>query len=140
MSYTYSQQRAAGASTIIQQAFAWMFGGLLATAGAAVFGASSQPFQHALATNQILFFGLIIGELGLVFVISAGITRLAPATAIVLYLVYAVLNGLTFSSIFLIYTGQSIAAAFLSTALIFGVMSLYGYTTKKDLWQSAVSR
>jgi FtsH-binding integral membrane protein len=134
MKTSYAQGRVVvGASSIIQQAFGWMFGGLLATAGTAIFAASSLPFQEALHSNPIIFIGLIIAELVLVMVISAGITRLAPPVAVALYLTYAVLNGLTFSSIFMVYTGESIGAAFVSASFAFGIMALFGYVTKKDL-------
>jgi uncharacterized protein len=65
--------------------------------------------------------------------LSAGIGRLAPTTASALFIVYAALNGLTMAAIFLVYTRTSIASTFFITASTFGVMSLYGYTTKRDL-------
>jgi FtsH-binding integral membrane protein len=133
MKANYVQGQVAGAATIIQQAFAWMFGGLLATAFTAIFAAESRPFQEALQTTPLLFFGLIIAEFGLVIGLSAGLTRLSQPVATGLYLVYAVLNGLTLSSIFMVYTKEAIGGAFLSASLAFGVMALFGYVTKKDL-------
>ena len=75
----------------------------------------------------------MIAELGLVIWLSRGINRLAPATAALLFFVYAALNGITFSVLFVVYTLGSVAHTFLSTAALFGVMSILGYTTKMDL-------
>jgi FtsH-binding integral membrane protein len=80
-----------------------------------------------------LFFGLIIGELVLVFVISGRITRLAPATAAGLFLLYSALNGVTLSGIFIAYAASTVTKAFVATAVMFAAMSVYGATTKKDL-------
>ncbi|HWD40708.1 MAG TPA: Bax inhibitor-1/YccA family protein [Fimbriimonas sp.] len=133
MKPNYIQQRAVGESTILQQSFAWMFVGLLLTAGSAVFAASNMPFRQALRDNSILFIGLIIVELVLVFAISASVTSLAAPVAMLLFAAYALINGLTLSVIFFVYASGSIAAAFVSSALIFGIMACFGYATKKDL-------
>ena len=74
-----------------------------------------------------------VTQIGLVIGLSARIDRLAPGTAIALFIAYAALNGLTLSAIFLVYTYTSIAQAFLAAAATFGAMSLYGATTKRDL-------
>jgi uncharacterized protein len=76
---------------------------------------------------------LFLAQIGLVVVLSAAINRIAPLAAVVLFIAYAALNGLTLSGIFLAYTSTSIAQTFLATAATFGVMSLYGATTKRDL-------
>jgi FtsH-binding integral membrane protein len=76
---------------------------------------------------------LIIAELGLVIALSAAINRLSSSTALFMFMAYAFLNGLTLSAIFLVYTRASIANTFFVTAGTFGVMSVYGYTTKRDL-------
>jgi hypothetical protein len=83
--------------------------------------------------NQILFFGLIIAELALVFVISARIQRMQASTATGLFILYSVLNGVTLSFIFLIYTRASIASTFFVCAATFVACSIYGWTTKRDL-------
>jgi FtsH-binding integral membrane protein len=76
---------------------------------------------------------LLIVELGLVVGLSWGINRISPATAMLLFFAYAVLNGLTFSVLFVVYTLGSVATTFLATAALFGAMSIIGYTTKMDL-------
>jgi FtsH-binding integral membrane protein len=75
----------------------------------------------------------ILAPLAMVFVISFGINRLAPATAQMLFWVFAALMGISLSSIFLVYTHTSIVRVFFITAASFGALSLYGYTTKRDL-------
>ena len=76
---------------------------------------------------------MILAPLGLVMVMSFGINRLSPATALALFFVYAGLLGLSLSTIFLVYTGASITRVFFISAATFGAMSLYGYTTQRDL-------
>ena len=76
---------------------------------------------------------LMLGTLGLVLFISFRIQRLQSATALALFMVYAALLGLSLSSIFLVYTGASITRVFFISAASFGALSLYGYTTQRDL-------
>ncbi len=80
-----------------------------------------------------VFWGLIIGELVLVLVLSWAAKRISATTATILFVAYAALNGLTLAPIFLIYSLGSIAATFFVTAGTFGAMSAYGYFTKRDL-------
>ena len=76
---------------------------------------------------------LLLGTLGLVFFISFRIDTLQYTTALTLFMVYAALLGVTLSSIFLVYTGASITRVFFISAASFGALSLYGYTTQRDL-------
>jgi hypothetical protein len=95
--------------------------------------ASSPPLVYAIATNRLLFWAVIIAQLGIVVMLSARVARLAPAMAAILFLVYAALTGLTLSVVLLAYTGQSIATTFVVTAGMFGAMALYGTTTSRSL-------
>jgi hypothetical protein len=117
----------------VNQSFAWMFGGLLLTALASFIVASNNAMANLILNNNIVFFGLIIIELVLVFFLSLRVQRMSFGAALTTFLVYSVLNGLTISAIFFVYTASSIAVCFLISALVFGVMALYGYTTKRDL-------
>jgi len=119
--------------SVINQAFAWMFGGLLLTALASFAVESSNSLANLILNNNIIFFGLIIVELALVFFLSIRIQKLSFGAALFTFLVYSLLNGLTISAIFFIYTASSIASVFVISALIFGIMALIGYTTKRDL-------
>jgi uncharacterized protein len=76
---------------------------------------------------------LLLGTLGMVFFISWRISSLSPSTAFTLFMVYAALLGLMLSSIFLVYTGVSVTRVFFISAASFGALSLYGYTTQRDL-------
>jgi FtsH-binding integral membrane protein len=107
--------------------------GLATTALVSLYTASSPKMLAFIFGNSIVFFGLIIAELGLVIGVSAGINRLQASTAIMMFFLYSALNGLTLSAIFVAYTRASVANTFFITAGTFGAMSLYGYTTKRDL-------
>ena len=113
--------------------YQWMALGLGLTAAAAFLTAQSPAMQQIIFGNQLVFFGLIIGELLLVVGISAGIRRMSASTASGLFLLYSALNGLTLSFVLLLYTGESVAMTFVICAGMFGAMSVYGMTTKKDL-------
>jgi len=120
-------------ATFLRGVYGWMFVGLLITAVVAFAVVSSPALVQTLTSNRILFFGLIIAELALVVVVSARVATLAPAAAAGLFLLYAALNGITLSLILLVYTGGSVATAFLSTAAMFGALALYGSITKRSL-------
>jgi len=117
---------------VLRRVYVWMAFGLLITAGTAAFVSASPLFQ-ILAGQPLIFFVLMIAEIGLVIGLSWGINRLSPEVAALLFLAYAVLNGLTFSVLFMVYTLGSVAGTFVATAALFGAMSIIGYTTKMDL-------
>lgn len=119
-------------AAVLRRVYVWMALGLLVTAGTAAFVSVSPLFQ-VLAGQPLLFFVLMFAELGLVMGLSWGIDRISPATAMLLFFVYAALNGVTFSMLFVVYTLGSVAGTFLATGALFGVMSVLGYTTKMDL-------
>jgi FtsH-binding integral membrane protein len=117
----------------IRRVYNWMGLGLALTALVAMYTASNPNLMGMILGTPFLFFGLILGELALVFALSAAINRLAASTAMLMFFVYSALNGLTLSVIFLAYTRASITSTFFITAGTFGAMSLYGYTTQRDL-------
>ncbi len=86
-----------------------------------------------IATNRILFIGLLMGEFLLVVVLTAAINRLSPVVAGLGFIAYAALNGVTLSILMLVYTGASLAETFVIVAATFGVMTLFGWTTHWDL-------
>ncbi len=120
-------------TSFLRSVYGWMFVGLGITAAVALSVASSPALLQAIFANRLLFFGMIIAELGLVFFLSARVQKIAPATASALFIVYSALNGATLSFIFLAYTGASIASTFVITAGMFGALALYGSTTKRSL-------
>lgn len=123
----------AGLSTFINRVYNWMALALMVTGLTAYAVASSETLIYAILSNQILFYGLLIGEILLVGYISGAINKLSSTTATMLFMLYSVMNGLTLSIIFLIYTAESLAGTFFICAGTFAVMSIYGYYTKKDL-------
>ena len=80
-----------------------------------------------------LFWGLMIAQLGIVFVLSARVEQLAASTAALLFIVYSALTGVTMSFVLLAYTGESVATTFVVTAGMFGAMAVYGTTTRRSL-------
>jgi FtsH-binding integral membrane protein len=121
------------ASAFLWRVYAWMGIGLALTAIVAYLVASSPTVVETLVGNRMVFFGLMLAELGLVFFISARATSLAPTTAAGLFALYSALNGVTLSVILLAYTGESIATTFVVTAGMFGALAFWGATTKRSL-------
>ncbi|MBK6693627.1 MAG: Bax inhibitor-1/YccA family protein [Myxococcales bacterium] len=113
--------------------YRWMTVGLFLTATVAYGVASSRTLLEIIVGNRMVFWGLILGEFGLVFALSASVHRLSAAAAGAMFLLYSALNGATLSILLLIYTGNSVAAALAVTAGTFATMSLYATVTKKDL-------
>lgn len=132
-SLTITQAQSQASTVFLAKVFNWMAIGLALTAGAAFLVATSPAAQSIIFGNKLVYYGLIFGELGLVFYLSARVDRLSAQTATGLFIGYALLNGLTLSAILLLYTGASIASTFLITAGMFGAMAVYGMVTKKDL-------
>jgi FtsH-binding integral membrane protein len=118
--------------TFVNRVYGWMAGGLGLTALVAAFTASSPAIMQAVFGTPLLWVLFLI-ELGLVFGVSAAINRISAATATMLFLLYAALNGVTLSGIFYVYTTQSLATTFLVTSLTFGGVAAYGAVTKRDL-------
>lgn len=118
---------------LMRKVYLWMTLALVITGFAAYYVASSETLMTALFTNQILFWGLVIGELVLVFALSAAINKLSLTTATLMFVLYSVVNGATLSFIFILYTTASITNVFFITAGTFAAMAVFGYFTKTDL-------
>jgi len=117
----------------VRSVYNWMAIGLALTGFVAFYVANSESMMRLIFGNQLVFFGLIIGELALVFTISARVQKIKASTATALFVLYAALNGATLSAIFLIYTRTSITSTFFICAATFVTCSIYGMTTKRDL-------
>lgn len=120
-------------NAFVQSVYNWMAIGLALTAVVAFFTASSETMMRFIFGNRMVFFGLIIGELVLVFTLSARVAKMQASTATALFVLYAGLNGLTLSAIFIAYTGASIASTFFVCSATFLACSVYGWMTKRDL-------
>ncbi len=119
--------------TIMRNVYLWMTAGLLLTGVVAMGLASNPQAVISLVRNTFLFFAIIIGEIALVFFLSARIMSLSPMAATLGFALYSILNGVTLSVIFLAYTGASIASTLFITAGTFAGMSIYATVTKRDL-------
>lgn len=118
---------------LMRKVYVWMTLALCIT-GLTAYGVASSPnLLMTIYQNSILLWGLIIGELALVMAVTAAINRLSLTTATMLFILYSALNGVTMSSIFLVYTMASIVKVFFISAGTFAAMAFVGYTTKRDL-------
>ncbi len=127
------QQARTGLQTYMAQVYGWMTCGLLLTAVVSWYAANTPAVLELIFSNRITFFGLIIVQLGLVFVLSGMVHKLSGAVATGLFMFYSAITGLTVASIFLVYTSSSIAGTFVVAGGMFGAMSFWGYTTRRDL-------
>lgn len=111
--------------------FTWLFVGLLIT--------FASGYALSMNTNMMLklvSFGALpiaIIEIGIALFLSIRLPKMNPMTAKILYIVYSVLTGITFSTIFVVFEISSLISIFIIAAIIFGLLALYGYTTKRDL-------
>lgn len=119
--------------SILKNVYLWMTLGLAMTGIVAMYVAGNTELLRALVLNRMAFFGLIIGEFALVFLLSARIMTLSPTAAMLSFVLYSILNGVTLSVVFVAYTGTSIAQAFFVAAATFGTLSIYAITTKREL-------
>ncbi len=135
--YEMIREKEQGASmalpALMRKVYVWMTLALVITGFTAYGVASSPGIITALLSNMLLFWGLFIAEIALVWIVSARINRMSITTATLLFVAYSILNGVTLSIIFLAYTMSSITSVFFITAGTFAAMSLIGLFTKADL-------
>src|SRR5262245_10903311 len=120
-------------TAFLRAVYGWMCAGLAVTGVVAYLIGSSPALLQALVGNYMLVIGLFIGQLALVFYLSARAHTLAPGTATAIFLGYAALTGVTLSVLVLAYTGASIATTFVVTAGMFGALAFYGTTPSRSL-------
>ncbi len=132
-SMDYSRSKVEVVNAFMRGVYGWMTLGLGLTAVTAYLTSTSQAMLQLIYGNHFVLFGLMIGTIILVMVISTGINKMAPSTATGLFLLYSGLMGVMLSSVFIVYTGATLMSAFAVSAGMFGAMSLYGLVTKKDL-------
>ena len=123
----------AAQSSLMRSVYTWMTLALAITGLTAMYMAKSLTVLNMMMQNSMMFWGILIAEVVLVMYMSARIHKISFTTATLLFIAYSVLNGMTLSILFLIYTMSSIATTFFVTAGTFGVMAIFGYVTKKDL-------
>lgn len=134
MDYRYGRTFEEVVNSVMKSVYLKMTFAILITAFISLGTAYFAPgFAATLATNSWVYWGLAIAEIGIVIYLSARLNSMSSTTATLLFYVFAILNGLTLSLIYYMYTKQSIATTFFVTAGAFGAMSVYGYVTKTDL-------
>ncbi len=126
------QRANTGVQAYMAQVYGWMTVGLLLTAFVAWYSINSNLYI-AIASSNVLFFGLIIAQLGLVMGLSFLLPKMNGMAATGFFMLYSVLTGLTISVVLAAYTPVSVASTFFITSAMFGALSVYGYTTKRDL-------
>lgn len=120
-------------NAFLRAVYGWMAAGLAITAATAWLIAGSPVIVRAIATNRLLFWLLIGGQLGIVIALSARVDRMAASTASLLFAVYSALTGVTMSFVLMAYTGESVANTFVVTAGMFGGLAIYGTVTRRSL-------
>ncbi len=125
--------RAEVVNAFMRGVYLWMTIGLAVTAFCAYLTLNNETVFRFVFANSMVYIGLLVAEVALVFVISAAIHKLSGAAATGLFLLYSALNGVTLSALMAIYTSQSVFQAFLTAAGMFGAVSVYGMVTKRDL-------
>jgi len=119
--------------SFISRTFLWMTLGLVVTAVVAYVVATTPAFVEFVYGNPWITFGLLIAQVLVVLALAVAIKNMAPAVATLIFMGYAALTGLTFSSVILFYTAESVASTFVVTAGMFGILAIIGMTTKIDL-------
>ena len=120
-------------ATLMRNVYIWMTLALVITGLTAMVTAKSEALMTFIFTNNWALIALMILQLGLVFYFSARINRMSFSTATAVFILYSAITGLTFSSIFVVFSMSSIATTFFITAGMFAAMALVGSFTKKDL-------
>ena len=123
----------AAQATLLRSVYLWMTLALIITGFVAMYVAKSYTLVNMMIQNSMMFWGVLIAEVALVWYLSARIYKMSFTTATILFIVYSILNGVTLSILLLVYTANSIATTFVVTAGTFGTMAIFGYITKKDL-------
>lgn len=124
--------------SLMRSVYIWMALALAVTGLTAMTIATQPQIVYAIFANRAIFWMLMLAELGLVIYLSARIMKMSFATAGIVFVVYALLNGVTLSSLFMAYTAESLAQTFFVTAGTFGAMAVIGFLVKRDL--SAIGR
>lgn len=132
-SFVAGEARDVRVTSFLGKVYGWMFLGLLITTVTAFVVASSPFLIETLILNRILFWGLVFGQLGLVFWLSARVESMSPTTAALLFMIYSGTVGITTSVILLVYTASSLVTTFMVTAGMFGALAIYGTFTKRSL-------
>lgn len=120
-------------NAMLRKVYIWMCAALAITGLVAYYVSNSYMILSYIYSSKWVLWTIIFGEFGLVIGLSAAINRISATAATLMFILYALLNGLLMSSIFMVYSISSIGTTFFVTAGTFGAMAVYGSVTKKDL-------
>lgn len=112
----------AAQATLLRSVYLWMTLALIITGFVAMYVAKSYTLVNMMIQNSMMFWGVLIAEVALVWYLSARIYKMSFTTATILFIIYSILNGVTLSILLLVYTASSIATTFFVTAGTFGTM------------------
>lgn len=132
----YTAERVADASyvsRIMKRVYLKMFLAMIVTAVTSFVCMNVPAVFFTLMNNSGLYFGLLIAEVVLVFVLAGALNKLSSPVASLIFYVYSILNGVVLSAILAAYSPNSVFTTFIITAAVFGTMTVYGYVTKSDL-------
>ena len=127
------QNTQARANGLLKHVYGYMFVGLLLTSVFSFLVSQSRRAVAFIYSNPFVTIILCVAELALVFYLSARIERISMRSAQLCFFAYSILTGVTLSSVFLVYTGASIAKAFVTTCLMFGGLTVYAGVTKRNI-------
>ncbi|PGK52409.1 hypothetical protein CN918_32000 [Priestia megaterium] len=125
-------QSSSSTSAHLKKVYAWMFLAILVTAVVSVFIAENDSLFNSIFTSKTIIVLLVV-EVLFAFILGPVIVKLPPAVGFIMFMIYSILNGITLSVIFEVYTTASIANTFFIAAGMFAAISIYGYTTKRDM-------
>ncbi len=128
-----TRSTAQAVATFMSRVYLWMMAGIAISGITAYFVSTRPDIVSYMMQNPFIFYGLIIFQLVAVIALSGWVQSMSLSVASLIYALYATLVGLTFSSLFLVYTMESISSAFFVTSFAFAGLSLFGFTTKRDL-------
>ena len=131
--FSSPEQIARDQQRFISKVYGWMAGALAITGLTAWWAASNYDLMLFFANNRGVLIFMFIGQILLVGSLAGWINKMSSQIAMLIFIIYAVLTGFIFSTLFLVYTSGSLATTFLITGGMFAVMSIYGWTTGKDL-------
>ena len=120
-------------SKVMKRVYLKMFFAMIVTALTSFVCVNVPAVLYTLVANSGLYFGLLIAEVILVFVLAGALHKISSPVATILFYVYSILNGVVLSAILYAYTSASVLSTFVITAAVFGTMTIYGYVTKSDL-------
>ncbi|MFD1316727.1 Bax inhibitor-1/YccA family protein [Namhaeicola litoreus] len=120
-------------ANFITKVYFWMTGALIITGLVSYWVSTTPELVELIFGNRYVFYGLLVSEILCVIYLVSIIEKISSIVATSIFISYSILNGLTMALIFLRFTSESIASTFFITAGTFGIMSAYGYYTKRDL-------